>query len=89
MLKYSYSPGGVHPLEASPISCVDSISPRAKSLKRGFICVERFIRSKSSTYSEIFSEIRICASYKNHPVQKYHKKHLDTSIVKIANRNLK
>ena len=53
------------------------------------ICVERSIRSKSSTYSEIFSGIRICASYKNHPVQKYRKNPLNTSTVKIANRNLK
>ena len=44
------------------------ISPRARFF---FICVERSIQSKSSTYSEIFWRIRNCASYKNHPVQTY------------------
>ena len=66
--------------------CCLLYSPRARG---GFICVERSIRSKSSTYSEIFSGIRICASYKNHPVQKYRKNPSNTSTVKIANRNLK
>ena len=37
-----------------------------------FICVDRSIWSKSTTYSEIFSGIRICTSCKNHPVQKYY-----------------
>ena len=53
-----------------------------------FICVDRSIWSKSTTYSEIFSGIRICTSCKNHPVQKYYENPLNTSTVKTAMWNI-